>query len=153
MDFNPLSMNKKFIHDEVEFNHMKFLITTVYGLHTIARRSSLWPTLNSLAGSIQIPWLLIGNYITILDIEDRGLRCPVQNNEVGDFAQFLEDNSLTELKWVGRKYTRTNGHIHSKLDRAIVNVEWMQIFPHLEAVVIEPGCSDHSPIDIYVGYS
>lgn len=90
---------------------------------TIASRNNLWSGLNSLAGGIQIPWLLIGDYNTILVIEDRALGCPIQENEVRDFSQFLEDNNLTKLKSVCRKYTWTNRHILSKLDRAIVNAK------------------------------
>ncbi|PHT50438.1 hypothetical protein CQW23_10185 [Capsicum baccatum] len=41
-----------------------------------------------------------------------------------------------------------DSHVHSKLDKAIVNTEWIQKFTYLEAEVINPGCSNHSPIAI-----
>ncbi|KAF3613977.1 hypothetical protein T459_11523 [Capsicum annuum] len=78
---------------------------------------------------------------------------PVTDNEIKDFAQFLGDHKLTELWSVGRRYTWTNGHVFSKLDRAIVNAEWVQRFPNVEAIVMDPRCSDHSPIGIEVDSS
>lgn len=111
------------------------------------------PALTSLAGGTHSPWLLIGDCNAILDIDDRVLGCSIQDDEVKDFAQFLEDNSQTEIKSVGRKYTWSNDYMHSKIDRAIVNVEWMQQYPHLKEIIMDPGCSDHYLVAIHVGDS
>ncbi|KAM3309326.1 hypothetical protein P3S67_011070 [Capsicum chacoense] len=116
-------------------------------------KSSLCPALTSLAGGTHSPWLLIGDCNAILDIDDRVLGCSIQDDEVKDFAQFLEDNSQTEIKSVGRKYTWSNDYMHSKIDRAIVNVEWMQQYPHLKEIIMDPGCSDHYLVAIHVGDS
>ncbi|XP_070014516.1 uncharacterized protein [Nicotiana sylvestris] len=36
--------------------------------------------------------------------------------------------------------------IRAGIDRALGNAEWMMQMPHLEVRVMDPGCSDHSPL-------
>lgn len=108
------------------------------------------PALSGLAKNIQCPWVLIEDFNTILEEEDRIMGSPMQDSEVKDFANFLKDNGLTEMKIVGRKYTWSNGHVFSKIDRAVVNAEWLQLFLHIEAVTMDPGVSDHTPITFII---
>lgn len=93
--------------------------------------------------------MLIEDFNTILEEEDRIMGSSMQDSEVKDFANFLEDNGLTEMKTVGRKYIWSNGHLSSKIDRVIVNAQWLQVFP-IEAVTItmDPGVLDHTSIAI-----
>lgn len=53
----------------------------------------------------------------------------------------MQDHTFIELKSVGRKYTWTNDHVHNKIDRAIVNVEWMHVYSHIKAIIMDPRCS------------
>ncbi|MCD7455688.1 hypothetical protein HAX54_029164 [Datura stramonium] len=71
----------------------------------------------------QESWVLMGDFNTILEAEERIMGNVVQKGEVRDFHNFVQDNNLAEMKYVGRRYTWSNSHIHSKHDRAIVNVE------------------------------
>lgn len=73
---------------------------------------------------------------------------PVLDSDTKDFAQFLEDHTLTELKSVGRKYTWTNGHVFSKLYSAIFYTDCMERFPHIEAIVMDPECPNYTPIGV-----
>lgn len=41
-----------------------------------------------------------------------------------------------------------NSHIFSKIDRALVNAEWLIKFLHLEVIILDPNFSDHSPLCI-----
>ncbi|XP_019258924.1 PREDICTED: uncharacterized protein LOC109237119 [Nicotiana attenuata] len=52
------------------------------------------------------------------------------------------------MKTSGRSFTWTNGHTYSKIDRALINAEWMLAMPHLEVWIMDPHCSDHSPLSI-----
>lgn len=54
------------------------------------------------------------------------------------------------MKSIGRKYTWINGHVYSKIDSAIVNFVWIKINSHIEAIVIDPECSDQTPITIHL---
>lgn len=74
----------------------------------------------------------------------------VQDAEVKDFNEFMQVFNMNEMRLIGRPFTWTNGHGISKLDRAVVNANWMQHYRYLEAIVMDTGCSKHSPILIIV---
>ncbi|KAF3664682.1 hypothetical protein FXO38_10001 [Capsicum annuum] len=52
------------------------------------------------------------------------------------------------LKHNGREYTCSNGHTYSRIDWALVNAKWMLDMPIVEVMVMDPGCSDHSPLSL-----
>lgn len=55
---------------------------------------------------------------------------------------------MTILKHIGRDYTWTNVHTYSRIDWRIVNTNWMLSMPSTEVQIMDPGCSDHSPLSI-----
>lgn len=64
---------------------------------------------------------------------------------------FLDDLSLSELKSVGCHFSWSNkgegqARIASRIDRGIVNAQWLLSLPHVEANYLSPTLSDHSPI-------
>lgn len=120
----------------------------MYGLHIVDERRSLWSELRSWHSGIHDPWISIGDYNAISNVTDREIGSLVQDWEIRDFNNFMEDAGIVEMKSTERNYTWTNGHTYSKLDRALVNTEWMLYMPHLEVLVMEPACSDHSPLSI-----
>ncbi|XP_059315493.1 uncharacterized protein LOC132066132 [Lycium ferocissimum] len=66
-------------------------------------------------------------------------------NLVFDFTA-IHWNDKIEGYW--KEYTWTNGHTYSILDRGLVNAEWMLNLQYSEILIMEPGCSDHSPLCI-----
>nr|XP_009783789.1 PREDICTED: uncharacterized protein LOC104232310 [Nicotiana sylvestris]XP_016467865.1 PREDICTED: uncharacterized protein LOC107790453 [Nicotiana tabacum] len=93
----------------------------------------------------------MGDFNTVLHPKDRQFGAPVQEVEIRDFRDFLFDTGMTEVQYMGRNYTWTNNHVYSKIDRAIVNGEWMTTMPTLQVQVMEPYFSDHSPLSIQFG--
>lgn len=96
------------------------------------------------------PWLIMGDFNTMLDMNDRVNGITVQENEIKDFREFMEDCRLTELPTVGRSYTWTNNHVYSRIDRTIVNAQWMIDMPPMQIQVMNPHFSDYSPLSIEV---
>ncbi|XP_070045868.1 uncharacterized protein [Nicotiana tomentosiformis] len=92
----------------------------------------------------------MGDYNAVLNIDDRIYGNHVQETEVKDFRELLDDTSMAELKIVGRKFTWTNNHIYSRIDRALVNAEWLLKFPQLNIQIMDPHFSDHSPLCLNV---
>ncbi|XP_019263540.1 PREDICTED: uncharacterized protein LOC109241270 [Nicotiana attenuata] len=81
----------------------------------------------------------MGDYNAIRSGEDRRIGNLVQEAEIRDFNDFIEHNVLTEIRTTGRNFTWTNGHTYSRIDRALVNAEWMLQMPHLEVRVMDPA--------------
>lgn len=68
----------------------------------------------------------------------------------GEILQSSNNTRIAEIKTICRRYKRTNSHIHSKIDWALGNAEWLTIFPHTEAVLMHPYFLDHTPLTITI---
>ncbi|KAG5567933.1 hypothetical protein H5410_065051 [Solanum commersonii] len=121
---------------------VKFQFTAVYGLHTIATKSSLWENIKQISTHIREPWLIMGDFNSILAPEDRPIGSQVQLAEIKDFKDCMINSNLSELHTVGRQYIWTNGHVFSRIDRALVNDEWVLRMPPVQVMVMEPLFSD-----------
>ncbi|KAH0644839.1 hypothetical protein KY284_032723 [Solanum tuberosum] len=78
-----------------------------------------------LSTQITESWLIMGDFNSILTAEDRPIGSQVQLAETRDFQECINDCHLTELPTIGRKFTWTNGHVFSRIHRALVNAEWV----------------------------
>ncbi|XP_070002176.1 uncharacterized protein [Nicotiana sylvestris] len=123
---------------------MTFYFTVVYGLHTVQDGKELWRNLRDIERIQQEPWLVMGDFNVILEVEDRVHGNVVQDHEIRDFREFVEDAGMTKLKAIGRSFTWTNSNVFSKIDRALVNGEWMNKMPHIQVHVLDSYFSDHS---------
>ncbi|KAM3263445.1 hypothetical protein P3L10_000439 [Capsicum annuum] len=90
----------------------------------------------------------MGDFNAIYREEDRMIGAQVYEAKIKDFSTFIEDTSMNILKHNGREYTCSNGHTYSRIDWALVNAKWMLDMPIVEVMVMDPGCSDHSPLSL-----
>jgi hypothetical protein len=75
------------------------------------------------------------------------------------FCGVLEECSLSDLGYIGSKYTWTNCHqdgtfIKERLDQVVANKEWCELSTSCEVRVLAARTSDHKPLlltmaDIY----
>ncbi|XP_060182465.1 uncharacterized protein LOC132612156 [Lycium barbarum] len=156
--WNPTNVNVTVLQTTNQFIHcmaetvngcLRLEFTAIYSLHTIEDRKGLWSGLEAMAPPICNPWLIMGDFNAILKGEDRIGR-PVIDAETKDFAHFLDNYGVTELKIVGRFFTWTNIHVHSKIDIALVNANWLNKWTQLEAVAHDPYFSDHSLLTVTI---
>lgn len=65
--FNPLVIIDQFIHDEVNLgNSNSFLLTSIYVSNDSLNKIYIWNMLKYLAGLINSPWLVIGDFNLVL---------------------------------------------------------------------------------------
>ncbi|XP_019236893.1 PREDICTED: uncharacterized protein LOC109217117 [Nicotiana attenuata] len=135
LEFEATTMSSQAIHGILSIPrlHLKLHLKAVYGLHTIEARKELWEELKGVSISVQRPWQF-GN--------------PVQENEIRDYNDFIQASGMIELRAIGRKYTWSNGQIWSRIDRALVNAEWLMTAAITEVMILNPGISDHTPLSI-----
>ncbi|XP_033514857.2 uncharacterized protein [Nicotiana tomentosiformis] len=93
----------------------------------------------------------MGDFNAILNVEDRVHGTKVQDAETRDFGKFMVEAGMTELQIIGRSYICSNNHTYSRIDRSIVNSNWMTIMPPLLVQVMDYIFSDHSPLCIELG--
>ncbi|XP_074299622.1 uncharacterized protein LOC141630762 [Silene latifolia] len=128
-------------------------LTVVYGSNDAAERNALWTGLQ--AARTSTPWLVMGDFNVI--------RCPSEKlgphppilHEMMDFNSCLISCNLDDIAGTGADMTWTNKQdsltrVWSKLDRALVNQQWITTFPTSHALFLESGLSDHSPVVVQV---
>lgn len=71
--------------------------------------------------------------------------------QMDQFRRVLEWGNLTNLGWVGNKFSWCNGHeensfIKERLDRVVANPAWLNICTVVRNEVLVSMCLDHSPL-------
>lgn len=94
---------------------------------------------------------MAGDFHAVLTSEDRINGAPVSDHETRDFVDFLADMELAELRGTGASFSWTNkgegnARIASRIGRGLVNQSWIDLFGDVEACLLAPSLSDHSPI-------
>ncbi|XP_060216346.1 uncharacterized protein LOC132643841 [Lycium barbarum] len=119
VDVQAVYTNEQVIHCQVQDKNTTFssYITFVYGKHTVADRRPLWEQLREIKGTINTPWLILGDFNNILHVEDRLNGAPVHHIEMQDFQQCLDDIEVGQLTYTA-----------------------------IGTVYMPPECSDHAPI-------
>ncbi|KAK4383791.1 Retrovirus-related Pol polyprotein from type-2 retrotransposable element R2DM [Sesamum angolense] len=96
------------------------LLTVVYGANEVSARRELWQGLTELAMSVDLPWLVGGDFNAVLDMsEENDFRGTTVVRMEGAFGR----------DWI-----------------AYVNDAWLEQWPNLFYTCLTPRTSDHSPL-------
>ncbi|XP_021717262.1 uncharacterized protein LOC110685110 [Chenopodium quinoa] len=152
LNLDILASTEQFVHCLLcsKDLQVQILVTFVYGLHSIQKRKQLWSGLKGLPTAI-IPWLCIGDFNSILSAGDRLNGATVSDYETRYFMQCIDDLALVEIKSKGAPYfwcnkAHTGPRTFTRIDRGLVNQEWLNLYGHVEAIFLPPSLTDHSPI-------
>lgn len=125
-------------------------IINVYSPNSPALRSELWDQLASMVDQLHDSYLcIIGDFNTIRSTQERrGLSDNGNRSDILNFNNFIDGCNLVDIKLLGRFFTlyRPNSTCKSRLDRMLVNEEWINKWPN---TVLRGGrrtLSDHIPI-------
>lgn len=79
---------------------------------------------------------------------DGGVGGGTQAGEIREFADFISNGNLLDVKLHGRSFTwyRSNGKSKSRIDRALVNEKWMRSWPNPILRALPRSVSDHCAI-------
>ncbi|KAH0757746.1 hypothetical protein KY290_021239 [Solanum tuberosum] len=129
------------------------MVSAVYARCNTVERLELWDELDSIAEHVQCPWIIGGDFNVILDEEEKLGGLDFTINEAIDFASFISRNALSEVHFSGSKYTWWNGRIEEacifkKLDRILVNQEFLDVFPASEVHHLIRQGSNHAPLHL-----
>lgn len=148
---NIIKSTAQMVHCEItpNINKMTFRCTFVYAFNGGKDRETLWKDMCNLADSSKGPWLVGGDFNTVLTNEER-IGARPNKQEVADFANCLSYCKLEDVKFNGRFFTWTNkqdgeARVMSKLDRILANAEWMHSFVTAEVTFMPEGYFDHCP--------
>lgn len=121
----------------------------IYGFNDAVSRKQLWCELKSLSPQIRGPWFVGGDFNCPLNFEDR-IGSKVRLTEIRPFRECVEECELYDMKNNGTMFTWNNKQegkvrVFSKIDHALVNMEWISAFPSVETFFLPKGDFDHCP--------
>ena len=125
--------------------------TGFYGHPEAPRRHEVWELLKFLARTATNPWLVIDNFNEIINGTEKWGGSMRQRWQMQAFQQRLEECNLTDLGFIGSKYTWSNcrdgwAFIKERLNRGVANMEWRAIYPDALVNVGAAVSSDHTPL-------
>lgn len=121
----------------------------VYAYNDMALRRNLWKEIKEIYNHTRGPWDVMTDFSSVLYKEDR-VGCPVTMAETRDFRQCYDTCCFQELRSTGAYYTWNNkqsleDRVHSRIDRVLINMDWLSQLPVSMVHYMTEGLFDHSP--------
>ena len=125
-------------------SQQQILVSLVYALNSAHERVPLWEDLNSVAPTAQaLPWVILGDFNVVRSVAEKAGGDLAWTSDMEDFNGCCFSAELDDLKFSGQWFTWSNkcpsNPISRKLDRALINHSWMNIFPNADADFQPPG--------------
>ncbi|KAL4335120.1 hypothetical protein GQ457_07G012830 [Hibiscus cannabinus] len=143
-----LTVSNQFVHGKVRsvdsLSWVFFIV--VYASPNVTVRRGLWGCLAGLNPGPDVPWLLGGDFNSILRLEER-TGDAIRGNGVSQlFHDFILDNGLLEATFRGEVFTWKRGQLWKRLDRCLFNDKWVSCFPASIVSHLDRVGSDHCPL-------
>ena len=133
-----------------------FEVSFIYGQNSYTQRRDLWTSLQHLSSTMSsTPWTVLGDFNVVRRPTDRQGGDQSWPSYLDDLNNCCRDSSLEDLRYSGCHLTWNKGTgdnaLMKKLDRALTNHVWLTEFTESEALFLNKGASDHSPIVVDTG--
>ncbi|XP_010666661.1 uncharacterized protein LOC104883796 [Beta vulgaris subsp. vulgaris] len=131
-----------------------FFLSVIYAFNDAASRKIVWKDLEEISLKIKGPWLMGGDFNCVLNPEER-IGAVVRQHEIANLQRCMSVCGMRDLMSSGCMYTWNNkqqeeSRVFCKLDRAMVNESWLDVYPSAMAHFMPEGIFDHTPIVINV---
>jgi exonuclease III len=115
------------------------------------KRHESWALLNHLRSFVPLPWLCVGDFNEITEQSEKSRALLHKEIQMTQFREVLEHCHFSDLGFIGSKYTWTNcqqdgSFKKERLDRAVVNMGWIQLYKKVEVHMLAARTSDHKPL-------
>lgn len=128
----------------------EIVVSFVYALNCRNGRRELWNDMVTLAANpilIDKPWMVLGDFNQALNPEDSSSGSSRISGGMEEFRTCLLSAHLFDLSYRGNHFTWWNKQelnpIAKKLDRVLVNDNWLQRFPLSYGEFLDPEFFDH----------
>ncbi|KAL0291803.1 UNVERIFIED_CONTAM: hypothetical protein Sradi_7012500 [Sesamum radiatum] len=164
--WNPLEVDVQILQVELQLIHCRVtnrtlhtncLIYVIYGDCDIIPRRALWDGLISLSeGITDDAWSVLGDFNVVWDTSEIRGRMSDSTTAMTEFRDCITAAALVHLPFTGCQFSWHNCSQGSRsqwkrLDRVLVNEEWLVRWPRTQYISALPSTSDHSPL-ILSGY-
>lgn len=130
-----------------------FFFTAIYAGNTAEERTELWVELLSLQTTLSldsVPWLVGGDFNEIIHPAELSASSVTSlSSHMTEFSTCLNQLEIRDLRFHGPIFTWSNKRpenpIAKKLDRALINEHWLDLYPRSLTKFLPPEISDHIP--------
>lgn len=144
------SSSDNYIDTTITYRGSPFHATFVYGEPDHTKRQVIWSEILNLQQQEGEPWFLTGDFNEILSNAEKQGGPARAEGTFCSFRTFMSQNGLFDLKHCGNflswRGKRRSHLVHCRLDRAISNAEWTELFPSCRSQYLRYEGSDHRPI-------
>ncbi|XP_050259856.1 uncharacterized protein LOC126704915 [Quercus robur] len=131
-----------------------WLLSLIYGPCARLEKQTFLEDLQKVGESFAGAWLCMGDFNNLLGPSDKKGGKPFSSSSTGGLKGLVDSASLIDVKFVGAPYTWSNkrpglANIKERLDRALVNTRWTEIFPRALLKHFPSNSFDHIPIVLF----
>nr|VDC96788.1 unnamed protein product [Brassica oleracea] len=114
---------------------------------------TLWEELRDTKAAychLNLPWIIVEDFNATLSSCEHSRAMDYKGDQIGmmHFQEVMTDCMVTDLPYTWALFTwwnkRVEDPVGKKLDRALVNSEWLNHYPHSSAQFDAGGVSDHA---------
>lgn len=144
------SRNPQYMHCDVKYGTMAFLLSVCYGYNNYIQRRDLWTSITDRSKNSGLPRIVVGDFNAIRwTQENEGGAIPRAAGLI-EFNDCIQEAGLIDLKLSEASFTWSNSsigdsRIQCKLDRVLVNASFLHSSP-FKGDILLPCISDHSPM-------
>ncbi|KAF6157633.1 hypothetical protein GIB67_037206, partial [Kingdonia uniflora] len=129
---------------------ISFCSSFIYGCNSYIKRRILWDQICMISANMSLPWTLLGDFNAIQSSREKVGGIPVPRHTIVEFMNCLQMAGLVDCKFQGNFLTWSNKstrgkRVAVKLNRVLINSQWMNTFNYSQAKFLNPIVSDHSP--------
>jgi hypothetical protein len=125
----------------------------VYGPHYEESRQQFWEELSFIRQRWVVPWCVVGDFNVVRYPSER-LGCTRFSPGMYAFSDWIDSHNLVDLPLVGGHYTWSSGTTPpsmSRIDRAMVSLDWEAHYPDILLKLLPRPISDHHPLLVVAG--
>ena len=121
----------------------------VYGEPRTENHHNMWTLMQNLKQQFHLPWCVIGDFNEALWSSEHLFVTPRNEAQMLDFHDTLNVCGLIDIGFSGLPFTSDNKqkgrkNVRVRLDRAVADNQWRDIFSEAHVVHKVSPCSDHS---------
>ncbi|CAL1354280.1 unnamed protein product [Linum trigynum] len=146
-NITEITRSSQLLHVQVKGgNNRQWLLTAIYGNPGLIQRRALWEKICIIAEDCLDPWLLAGDFNSILHASEKEGGARFDASRVRDFHDCVQDSGLMDLGFTGPSFTWFRNGVKERLDRGFTNQLWATTFPEATVRHIARVKFDHRPI-------
>ncbi|XP_056687955.1 uncharacterized protein [Spinacia oleracea] len=140
---NIESMSSQYIHCFItpKSTGTGFFGTFIYGMNDMKDRIPLWNALCQIADHCNQPWVIMGDFNALMDIEDR-VGAPVRIRDIQPMRSCMA--YCNQFTWNNKQVGEDR--VLSRIDRVLATTSWTDLFRNVEAHFLPEGMFYNCPM-------